>query len=98
MKFIPVETSNVGTWMIGFDNLNWSDYKNKCGCSYHVMGARLLQMEYPDYLRYLRSLGADLRGREGYVYAAFKDKKIVEKVCEQLNREWDKVKVYIEGK
>jgi len=97
MKFIPVSNWDESYWKVGMDDFTWAEYKNFCGCSYNVLPARLLQMEYPSYLKYLRSLGADLRGNVGYVYATFKDKKTVEELCKRLNKEWSKIKIYIEG-
>lgn len=97
MKFMPVSNWDESYWMIGMDDYSWAEYKNSCGSSYEVLPARLLQMEYPKYLKYLRSLGADLRGRTGYSCATFKDKKTVEKICEQLNKEWSRIKAYVEG-
>ena len=96
MRFIPTETATEGVWMIGEDNLDWVQGSNACGCSFHVMGARLLHMTYPDYLKYLRANGAELRGRTGYVYPVFKDKDVCQSFCTQLNKEWAKVKKYIE--
>lgn len=96
MKFIPVETATTGIWMIGFDNLDWAEYKNEHGCSYNVLGSRLLQMSYPDYLKYLRSRGAELRGKSGIIYPVFKDKNICERFCTQLNSEWDRIRGYVE--
>ena len=95
MKFIPVERSD-STYMIGLDNLDWANGKNNCGCSFNVLGARLLNLSYPDYLRYLRSIGADLRGRNGYSFAIFKDKEKCQSICTRLNKEWATIKSYIE--
>lgn len=96
MKFIPVSNYDETNWRIGADNLDWVNGQNQDGCSFNVLPARLLDMTYPDYLKYLRSLGAELRGRTGYPYAIFKDKKSCEEVCKSLNKEWNKIKEYVE--
>ncbi len=96
MKFIPVSDCDETNWRIGVDELDWAAGKNSCGCSFNVLPARLLQMSYPDYLKYLRANGGELRGHTGYTYAVFKDKKICEKFCTVLNKEWNKIKEYIE--
>lgn len=96
MKFIPVSNCDEINWRIGVDELDWAIGKNSCGCSFNVLPARLLQMSYPDYLKYLRANGGELRGREGYTFVTFKDKKICEKFCSQLNKEWDRIKEYVE--
>ena len=71
-------------------------YKNSCGCSFNVLGSRLLNMTYPNYLRYLRANGAELYGKQGYSYAYFKDKSKCQEICSLLNKEWKKVKDYVE--
>lgn len=98
MKFIPIETGNGEVWMISPDNLDWiSGNINSCGCNFNVMGARLLHMEYPNYLRYLRSRGAELRGKTGFCHAVFKDKTVCQSICNELNVQWNKIKKYVEG-
>lgn len=65
------------------------------GGSYNVIQARLLGFTYPDYLRYCRAKHkGTLRGRTGYSYVVFKDKKDCLDVCKLLNNEWKKVKEY----
>lgn len=96
MKFLPVSNCDNTKWKIGMDNLNWVSDKNSCGCSFNVLGARLLNMTYPDYLRYLRANGAELYGRIGYSYAHFEDKTKCQEVCSLLNKEWNKIKQYVE--
>lgn len=97
MKFIPVPNPDETKWKIGMDNIDWANEKNKCGCSFNVLGARLLNLSYPDYLRYLRANGAELYGRTGYSYAYFEDKGKCQSICTLLNKEWDRVKSYVEG-
>ena len=60
--------------------------------SYHVLGARLLGLSYPDFLKYCQSKGAKLRGREGYCYPVWDkavDKKGMQEIIRQLNANWD---------
>lgn len=95
MKFIPVESSNSSKWRIGIDNLDWAVGNNSSGCSFNVLGARLLNLTYSDYLKFLRSNGGELRGRIGYSYALFSNKTNCQKICSLLNREWDKIKKYV---
>ena len=97
MKFIPVSNYDETNWRIGMDELDWATGKNSCGCSFNVLQARLLHMTYPDYLKYLRANGADLSGKTGYAYASFKDKANCQSICALLNKEWDRIKVYVEG-
>lgn len=97
MRFIPSSNPDESFWMIGVDNLDWVNGKNYCGCSFNVLPARLLHMSFPDYLRYMRANGATLKGREGYAYPVFKDKSVCQKFCTQLNKEWDRIKSYVEG-
>ena len=63
MKFIPVSDCNETNWRIGVDELDWTAGKNSCGCSFNVLPARLLQMSYPDYLKYLRANGGEIHPR-----------------------------------
>ena len=65
MKFIPVSNYDEIKWKIGMDNIDWAENHNSCGCSYNVLGSRLLNMTYPNYLRYLRANGAELCGKTG---------------------------------
>ena len=95
MKFIPVSDCNETNWRIGVDELDWAAGKNSCGCSFNVLPARLLQMSYPDYLKYLRANGGELRGHTGYTYAVFKNKRDAERVCNLVNSEWEKFQVMI---
>lgn len=59
--------------------------------SYNILAARLLGLSYPDYLKYCASIGAKLRGSEGYAYPSWKEKTAADKLCKRLNEEWDKV-------
>lgn len=90
MRFLPVERFD-STYLINFDNLDWAANNNACGCSFNVLGARLLNLSYPDYLKFLRASGGELRGKTGYSYAIFKNKEDCQKICNLLNKEWKKI-------
>lgn len=87
MKFRPTEMASCNDWMIGIDEVDWLNGNQFCS-SFHVLEARLFEMTYPDYLRYLRANGAELRGKQGYTVAAFKNKADCQKICTMLNKEW----------
>lgn len=70
-----------------FDNGELLSYTS----SYHVIAARLLGFSYPDYLRYCRSNGAQLKGREGYTFPQWIEKADAQKICDRLNLEWEKL-------
>lgn len=92
MKFLPVETLEENIWAIGIDipdfvvNTN-SIYRS----SYGVIGSRLLGLSFPDYLKFLAANGGELRGKQGYAGAVFKDKSKCLKICNMLNIEWEKL-------
>lgn len=96
MKFLPISNPDETKWKIGMDNIDWASNKNSCGCSYNVLCSRLFNMTYPNYLRYLRANGAELCGKQGYSYAYFKDKSKCQEICSLLNKEWNKIKKYVE--
>lgn len=56
-----------------------------CKGSYNVIAARLLGFTYPDYLRYCRAHGGILRGKAGYSFCVFKEKKDCDNICRMLN-------------
>ena len=60
----------------------------KCNSNYHILCARVLGFTYPDYLRFCICNGAHLKGREGYCYPVFKDKKDAQKIAKLCNEYW----------
>jgi hypothetical protein len=60
--------------------------------SYQLVAARLLGFSYPDYLRYARSKGATLKGREGFGLTIFEKLSDCNAFCKELNAEWEKFK------
>lgn len=86
MKYVPREMFTDGQYLAAIDSIDFiSDNGLIFDGSFHVIGARLMGLSYPDYLRYLRSKGATLKGKTGYTYAYFKDKDKCQKVCDVLN-------------
>lgn len=70
--------------------------------SYHVLGARLLGVSYPDFLRFCQSKGAKLRGKSGYCYPVWDRKKSqagLLEIIKMLNTNWTQFeKVCLNGK
>lgn len=92
MKFAPIEMAQGKRWLIGVDELNWvSDNNIKFHSSYHVVGARLMGLSYPNYLRYLQSCGGKLKGKEGYAFVYFESTAACQKVCKDLQKRWDEM-------
>lgn len=60
----------------------------KIQTSYQLVAAKLLGFSYPDYLRYARSKGATLKGREGYSLVVFPKLLDCIDFCKLLNKEW----------
>lgn len=90
--FIPRENCE-GYFQVSLREIPFADSPDfYCKGSYNVIEARLLGFTYPDYLRYCRAnFNGVLRGREGYTYCVFKNKKDCLAICEMLNREFKKV-------
>lgn len=94
MSFNVGKTADDKYWMIRFEIedeiANKEEFEFKS--SYHVLGARLLGLTYPNYLKFCSSKGATFRGKTGYTYPVWKEEKNCKEVCTLLNREWNKVK------
>ena len=92
--FFPVETWD-SNWMVGIlieqFLIGQGEIPWYFTSSYNVPPARLLGFTYPDYLRYCRAHGAMLRGKNGYTHAVWTDKKECEKICKQIQAEWEKL-------
>lgn len=91
--FVVSSNFNDSYAFIGFDS-DLLDKKEgyEFSSSYHVLGARLLGLSYPDYLKYCQSKGAKLRGRKGYCYPVWDkaaDKKGMQEIIRQLNTNWN---------
>lgn len=66
-------------------------FKTATRGSYNVLVARVLNLSYPDYLRYCRDrLGAELIGKNGlYVTAYFDNTPEVKQLVQLLNKRMD---------
>jgi hypothetical protein len=83
------ESAVVGEYMIIFDV--FAVDVPPISSSYNVVAARLLGFTFPDYLRYCKSRGAELRGKQGYTYAIWKNKTMAESLVKELNKIWGEV-------
>ena len=69
MKYLPQEMCQEGHWMAAMDDIDFiRDNEVIFSGSFQVLGSRLLGLSYPDYLHFLQSQGATLKGKEGYCY------------------------------
>ena len=76
-----------GTYMIVFIHDTFMGGYN--GGSYSIIGARVLGLSYPNYLRYMRdTYVGEIRGREGYSYLVFKDQGKCLMAIKELNKYW----------
>lgn len=86
--FEPMELSPG--WLVKIVDIGWiKDNQIEFHGSFHVVEARLLGLTYPDYLRYLMSLGGEIRGKQGYSVVVFEDKETCERVCLELSKRWN---------
>lgn len=94
------EGMNEGTWMVGLTDAGYKMITPYCPSgSYNIVAARVLGLSYPDYLRFVRqNYSATLRGREGYSYAIYKNRKDCVAVVTLLNDTWRKVEAVIISK
>ena len=89
--FTVREDNDLKNWIIGLTETFFEKYPDFIlNQSYGILAARLIGFSYPDYLRYCAVNGATLKGREGFPHPTFKDKKDAEKICNLINKEWDK--------
>lgn len=96
MKYCVKENCD-GLFLIGMDDVPFAEYAAQyMNGSYNVLAARILGFTYPDYLRYVRqNFNGELRGKEGYSYCIFKNKKDAMKLALKLNKEWEKIEKVI---
>jgi len=75
-----------GTYLLFFktNEFGWGQIPGRS----NILGARLLQISYPDYLRYCRDYyGAKIMGKKDKIpYLVFTDKKLVEKLAAELDK------------
>ncbi len=61
--------------------------------SYNVLGARLLNLSYPEYLRMCRDkYDGEIKGKQGYSYVLFKDKSKLNELLNILETSYKKNK------
>lgn len=90
------ETYEEGTYMIMFRHDNFMGGYN--GGSFSIIGARVLGLSYPNYLRYMRdTYGGEIRGREGYPYLIFKDQGKCLMAIQELNKNWKKIETALQS-
>lgn len=91
MKFF-VDTTIDNEYVFRFEKISICKSKDYYfDSSYNVLCARLMGFSYPDFLLYCRAKGGTLRGRKGYCYVTFKEKKPCEEICKRLNEEVKKL-------
>ena len=89
--FTVSETCNEGEYMVKLTDEMFSLMGCQSG-SFNIVAARVLDFTYPDYLRYVRqNHNATLKGKKGYSYAVYKDRKDCVTVVTLLNDAWKKV-------
>ena len=85
--FIVREDCTLENYLVLFD-ANKLPEGLSVNTSYHILCARVLGFTYPDYLRFCICNGAYLKGKEGYCYPVFKDKKDAQKIAKLCNEYW----------
>ena len=96
--FKVTEACTENEYTVGLED---SIYKliGKQSGSFNIVAARILGFTYPDYLRFVRqSYNATLKGKQGYSYAIYKDRKDCVAVVTLLNDAWRKVEAAIVSK
>ena len=89
--FKVTETCTENEYMVGLDDYIYQLIGKQSG-SFNIVAARVLDFTYPDYLRYVRqNYNATLKGKKGYSYAVYKDRKDCVAVVTLLNDAWKKV-------
>lgn len=89
--FKVTETCTENEYMVGLDDYIYQLIGKQSG-SFNIVAARVLDFTYPDYLRYVRqNYNATLKGKKGYSYAVYKDRKDCVAVVTLLNDAWKKI-------
>lgn len=74
-------------------------YGGRVSGSFGLIAARVLGLDYPDYLRFVRdNYNARLYGKEGYTYATYQNRDDCYKVVNLLNKEWQKLEKFLVSK
>lgn len=92
------EACNEGEYMVRLEDSIYELMGKQSG-SFNIVAARILGFSYPDYLRYVRqNHHATLKGKGGYSYAVYKDRKDCVAVVTLLNDVWRRVEAAIVSK
>lgn len=90
--FYVDELSTTSSWIIRI-NTDLINTKGATG-SLNVLMARVCGVSYGDFLRYCRSdYGAELRGKKGYPYPLFKDKREAQKLASFLCKRFELITI-----
>lgn len=96
--FVVGEAGNDGEYIVRLTDEMFSLMGCQSG-SFNIVAARIFGFSYPDYLRYVRdNHNATLKGKQGYSYAVYKDRKDCVAVVTLLNDTWRKVETAIISK
>lgn len=96
--FKVTEACTENEYMVGLEDSIYQLIGKQSG-SFNIVAARILGFTYPDYLRYVRqNHNATLKGKQGYSYAIYKDRKDCVAVVTLLNDAWRKVETAIINK
>ena len=71
-----------------FDYFNNGELLNYTS-SYIVLEARLLGLTYDEFLLYCQSKGGQLFGSKGYVNVKWGERASAQKICEELNKNFN---------
>ena len=92
MKAFQLQETSDGYFYFAFIDDRFNTHSDfHFTSSYHVLAARLLGMDYIDYLTYCQSEGAKIRGRGGYAHPIWKDRTKAEKVMKLIDTQWNQV-------
>lgn len=79
-------------------NINLEIYNKMCAAgpidtSFNILAARLIGMDYPTFLKYIRQeYGAELHGKKGkYISYSFPSKSKANELIKLLNIRWNKL-------
>lgn len=94
MMFNVMEAvSDNKMYMVNVDTEHFLQYFKKPPASYGIIKCRLFGLNYKDYCTLMKEkCGAFVRGEGKYKSIIFQNKENADKVCEILNKKWEKIK------
>lgn len=96
--FVDSAASDNSKFIIMLSEEFHQNYPNLvCRNSYGVFMARLMDLSYPDFLRYSFEHGGEIRGKDGFLHIVYNNKEDAFAICNDLNREWEIVSNVIEN-